>query len=381
MAAHGGGVGLSVTDRNTRRNFHDRTSYFHSMNLGRNVLVRKSTFRSYSGSVSLCIMHISKLAVSLSVLIIFLLVLGCSDVGDSSAIASTLVDTDQAEPEPTLSSDNRPVSVTPEMFSTPGDAVSSTDTSSSGSLLSSQATVLAEDSLTESLDVNADIPATVAAAFTATAEAKPRSEIDNVPDVPATVAAAFTATAEIEIAIVNPNSVTPKPYVPTYTEYLEALGWRYTPGPVAFREGNARQSLIDNFGTVVSVYLIESELGETRPTRDGFDSVVSFVYESSTGYDPYLLDSIKVLYSKWLTIAADSKPGGSVGGFLIDPNRDQAMLLCFLADQEWYGLDSYQRPPEPACETAFAEYNLFDTDNELGYLGYLKKRFSVPTED
>jgi len=56
------------------------------------------------------------------------------------------------------------------------------------------------------------------------------------------------------------------------------------------------------------------------------------------------------------------------------------MILCLVADAGSWGLSRYQeslRPPEPTCETAFAEYNAFDLGEEFGYLGYLKTRFSV----
>ena len=56
------------------------------------------------------------------------------------------------------------------------------------------------------------------------------------------------------------------------------------------------------------------------------------------------------------------------------------MILCLVADAGSWGLsrlEEYQRPPEPACEIAFAEYNVFDFSEELGYLGYLKTRFSI----
>jgi hypothetical protein len=186
-------------------------------------------------------------------------------------------------------------------------------------------------------------------------------------DIPGTVAAAFTATAEAE-------PVTPDPYLPTLSEYLETLGEKYS----SVRE---KQRQVDNFDAVVAIYIIESDLGEKQPTRDDFESVVRFVYNRSAGfYNSSLSTPIQVLFGKWLRIAADNKVGGSVGGFLLEPSRDQAMILCLVADAGSRALsrhEEWRRPPEPACETAFAEYNAFDLGEELGYLGYLKTRFSV----
>ena len=362
-------------------------------------------------SVNLCSMRISIKSLLLPIWIIVVLILGCSESDGAAVISPTVSEADtaddsnadtvlnseptkmvssnlesraddQAESDPTPGSEDRPKSVIPELFSTPGDAATSLIDSQSdpeilGSLLSTQATVLAEDPLNESFDVNADIPGTVAAAFTATAEAKPRSEIDNPPDIPATVAAAFTATAE---SVSQSAVVEPVPYLPTLSEYLEILGTKYT-----VANGMEQQRQIDNFDRVVSIYVIESELGEVPSTREGFDSVVQFVYNVSAGYyDSHLHKPIDDIYPKWLRIAADSRAGGSIGGFLLEPNLDQAMLLCLVADGGSFGQGVYEkarRPPEPACETAFAEYSAFNVGVELGFVEYLNKRFFVVHAD
>jgi hypothetical protein len=193
------------------------------------------------------------------------------------------------------------------------------------------------------------------------------------PDVPATVAAAFTATAE---SAPTPASTPSPPYVPQLSDYLIAVDY------LADGSKTARTSLISQFDAVSVMYWLHILLLTESPSPTGFIEFAPKVLTRRTwsimpATHLFALEELQMLAA----LAMEPTHPEFVDTIVWAPSDEEAFLICRIGVEAISARGPLSRhekwllPPEPMCPIAIAEYLAYGSESELGFLGFIGERF------
>ena len=229
---------------------------------------------------------------------------------------------------------------------------------------------------TVSIEEHLGLPATVAAAFTATAESMPSpipAPTKTPPDLPATVAVAFTATA---MAAPTPTANSSPPYIPQLSDYLTAVD------PLVEGDKIARTEVISRFDAVTATYWLNIIRLAESPSRVGFIEFVpkALNVRPASNFTRNSLGEFALVELQMLAaLAMEPDHPEIIDSLIWAPSDAEALLICrvgvlTLGTSALSRHDEWKLPPEPMCPVVIAEYRAYGSESELGFLGHVADR-------
>ena len=161
------------------------------------------------------------------------------------------------------------------------------------------------------------------------------------------------------------------PYAPQLYDYLTVVD------EMADGNTSTRASLISKFDIISIMYWLDITLNSEPSSPSSF---IAFSSKTPTVINSvaYVHDAANELLQTFATIAMDASHPALVDDLVQKPTDAEAFLICRIGVAAIRGLPDYQKfrlPPEPMCPVVIAEYRTDGGGSELGFLGYMGKRF------